>query len=314
MKKKLNKFQLTQLIRQAAQRIGFVDCGFSEVRSLTGHKQHYLDWIERGHQAGMEYMTRNIDQRLNPALLMDGAKTVISLLYNYYTSEKLEGSPLQIAKYAFGEDYHNAINEKLKQLDQFIGDLTDTVIQRSYVDTGPVLEKVWASNSGLGWIGKNSSLISRRHGSFVFIADIITSLELEYDKPLKDYCGSCRKCIEACPTSAIMDNRTIDSRQCISYQTIENRDDIPVTLKGKFHNYIFGCDICQDVCPWNKKSHSHTEALFSLNPEIRHMTLSDWENLDEKTFQHFFHKSAVKRAKFEGLKRNIDFVTLKVKG
>ncbi len=310
MKKELNKFQRTQLIRQEAQSLGFVDCGFSEVRSLIEHKQHYLDWIERGYHAGMEFMTRNIDKRLNPALLVDGARTIISLLYNYYTSEKLEGSPLQIAKYAFGEDYHNVINEKLQQLDQFIKDLTGKVIQRSYVDTGPVLEKVWASNSGLGWIGKNGCLISHKHGSFIFIAEIITSLELEYDKSLKDYCGSCRTCIEACPTQAIIENRTVDSRKCISYHTIENRGNIPIGLKGKFHNYIFGCDICQDVCPWNKKARPHSEPLFYLKEELRGMTANSWNGLDELTFQHIFRKSAVKRAKFSGLRRNLDFVAL----
>jgi epoxyqueuosine reductase len=309
MKKELDKFELTRLIRQEAQSLGFLECGFSKVRPIIEHKQQYLHWIEKGHHAGMGYMAHNIDKRINPALLVDDAKTVISLLYNYFSSEKLNNSSFQIAKYAFGEDYHDVVNDKLRQLDQFIRNLADNVIQQYNVDAWPVLEKVWAHNSGLGWIGKNSCLISREYGSFVFIAEIITSLDLDYNTPLKDYCGSCNKCIEACPTHAIMENRTVDCHRCISYHTIENRGAIPTELKGKFQNYIFGCDICQDICPWNKKARPHADPSFNLKQELREMNAEDWEKLDEATFQHIFRKSAVKRTKFSGLRRNIDFVS-----
>jgi epoxyqueuosine reductase len=300
---------LSHTIREEALRIGFLDCGFSKVRTLTEHQQHYNDWLKRGHHAGMDYMARNIYKRFNPALLVDGAKTVISLLYNYHTNETLTASPLKIAKYAYGEDYHYVIKHKLARLDKFMRHLTENINQRSFVDSAPILERSWANNSGLGWIGKNSCLISRKHGSFFFIAEIITSLELEYDQPsVKDYCGSCRKCTNACPTQAITENRTVNSNRCISYQTIENRGEIPNDLKGKFQHYIFGCDICQDVCPWNSKASQHSEPLFQLNADIKKMTLSDWKNIDEEFFQKKFRKLPITRATFTGLKRNIDVV------
>jgi len=314
MKNDLNSLNLTHLIFEEALKIGFLDCGFSKVRPLNEYRKPYLNWLQNGYHAGMGYMEKNIDKRLNPALLVEGSKTVISLLYNYFTFDKLEGSELQIAKYAFGKDYHDIIKDKLNQLTLFITNHAGEVNQRSFVDTGPILERAWAQNSRLGWIGRNSCLISRKHGSFVFIAEIITSLELEaadINNSSKDFCGSCRMCIDECPTQAITENRTIDSNKCISYQTIESRDEIPLALKGKFHNYIFGCDICQDVCPWNRRSKVHTEPLFQLKPEIRDMTLDGWKNLDEKTYQVIFQKSAVKRAKLAGVKRNIEFVSNK---
>jgi epoxyqueuosine reductase len=309
MKKKLSKSVITRLIREKAKNIGFIECGFSQVKPLNEYKQHYLTWIDNNHHAGMGYMERNIDKRFNPELLVEGAKTVISLLYNYYPPDKQIDSSYRIAKYAYGYDYHDVINEKLRQLDEFVRTCSDDVVQQYNVDVWPVMEKIWAYNSGLGWIGKNGCLISRKHGSFVFIAEIITSLELEYDTPLKDYCGSCNKCTEACPTQAIMNNRTLDSRRCISYHTIENKDDIPVYLKGKFQNYIFGCDICQDVCPWNKKSRPHTEPLFTLKLGLKELNTKDWQHMDESIFEDLFSKSAVKRTKFSGLKRNIQFVS-----
>jgi epoxyqueuosine reductase len=311
-KKELNKPHITQIIREEAVKFGFLDCGFSKIRPLNEYREPYLNWLRKGHHAGMAYMEQNIDKRIDPALLVDGAKSVITFLYNYYALEKLRGSELQIAKYAHGKDYHEVIGDKLKQLTQLITNMAGEVVHRSFVDTAPIMERVWAQNCGLGWIGKNSCLISRSHGSFVFIAEIITSLELDEDNvPSRDYCGSCRRCINSCPTEAIAENRTIDSNKCISYQTIENRGDIPLELKGKFHHYIFGCDICQDVCPWNRRAKAHAEPLFHLKPEIRDMTLDGWKNLDEKTYQTIFQKSAVKRAKYAGLKRNINFVTSK---
>ena len=311
MKKKFEKKELTRQIREEALRLGFLECGFAQIRPLDEFNKPFLKWLEQGHHAEMAYMERYIEQRTNPALLVDGAKSIISLLYNYYSPEKLMGSPLKIAKYAYGTDYHLVIKNKLKQLSLFIQQLDEDAVMRSFVDTGPVLEKAWAQNSGLGWIGKNGCLISRRHGSFVFIAEIITTLEFENDKPLKDFCGSCRRCMDTCPTQAITENRTINSHKCISYQTIENRGEIPDSLKEKFNNYIYGCDICQDVCPWDNISKPHAEPLFALRAELRDMTLNDWKNLDEITYQKVFQKSAVKRAKFVGLKRNIDFVIQK---
>lgn len=304
-----DSLSLPDKIREEAFRLGFIDCGFSKVRHLAEHESRYMDWYGQGHHASMEYMARNIDKRLNPALLVDDAKSVISLLYNYYTTESLQTSPLKIAKYAYGKDYHDIVKDKLRLLDQFIRDLAGDVNQRCFVDSAPVLERAWAQNSGLGWIGKNSCLISRKHGSFFFIAEIITTLELEpTHSAIKDYCGSCQKCIEACPTQAITANRTINSNRCISFHTIENKGDIPYSLKGKFENYIFGCDICQDVCPWNRKATPNSEPLFGLNPELQRMNLQDWQTLEEEAYRRIFKGSPVKRTKFSGLKRNIAFL------
>jgi epoxyqueuosine reductase len=298
---------LTQNIRNEALRLGFADCGFSKVSELTELTDIYNNWTNNNYHATMTYMERNVEKRLNPALLVENAKTVISLLYNYFTNEK-PGGKYKISRYAYGTDYHDVIKAKLKVLDTFIKTVAGEVNQRYFVDSAPVLERAWAQKSGLGWIGKNTCLISRKHGSFVFIAEIITSLELDYDEPLKDYCGDCHICIDACPTDAIKNNRLIDSNKCISFQTIENREEIDNTLKGKFNNYVFGCDICQEVCPWNKKAHPHNEPLFHLRDEINQLTKDKWEKMDENEFQRIFRKSAVKRTKFNGLKRNIAFV------
>jgi Uncharacterized Fe-S protein len=301
---------LSLKIREEAIRLGFLECGFSKVRPLKEHEAKYQDWLQKEYHATMNYMARNADKRIDPALLVDGAKTVISLLYNYYSHQKLEGSSLKIAKYAYGKDYHEVIKDKLKLLDQFISNLTGEVFQRCFVDSAPVLERAWAQNSGLGWIGKNSCLISRKYGSFFFIAEIITTLELETSQStIKDYCGSCQKCVDACPTHAINTNRTVNSNLCISYHTIENKGDIQADLKGKFRDYIFGCDICQDVCPWNRKAIPHVEPLFHLKSDLKDMRLSDWLSISEEKYRLLFQGSPVKRAKFHGLKRNITFVT-----
>ncbi|HEX2935121.1 MAG TPA: tRNA epoxyqueuosine(34) reductase QueG [Bacteroidales bacterium] len=299
---------LTNEIRDEAQRLGFAACGFAAVRSLEELKPKYEQWIDNGYHASMAYMDRNVDKRLDPALLVEGTKTVISLLYNYYTSDQLSQTTYKISRYAYGTDYHEVIKDKLNALDAFIRSRAENVIQRSFVDSAPVLERAWAQESGLGWIGKNTCLISRRHGSFLFISEIITSLELSYDEPLKDYCGSCRKCIDACPTQAIVDGRLIDSNKCISYQTIENRGEIPDQLAGKFSNYVFGCDICQEVCPWNTKAHHHNEPLFHLRDEIRDLTPEQWQNMKEEDYQRIFRKSAIKRSKFSGISRNVAFL------
>lgn len=301
---------LTNEIRSEAQRLGFAACGFGRVRPLEEFQHKYQQWIDSGYHASMSYMERNVEKRIDPGQLVEGAKTVISLLYNYYTPDQLSQTKYKVSRYAYGTDYHEVIKDKLKALDAFIRSRSENVVQRSFVDSAPILERAWAQESGLGWIGKNTCLISRRHGSFLFISEIITSLELSYDEPLKDYCGSCRKCIDACPTQAIKDGRLIDSNKCISYQTIENRGDIPNHLTGKFNRYVFGCDICQEVCPWNTKAHSHNEPLFYLRGEIKDLTPEQWENITEDDYQRIFRKSAVKRAKFSGITRNIAFVKI----
>jgi epoxyqueuosine reductase len=309
--RKTDSHTLAAEIRQEAIRLGFLECGFSVARRLSEHEGHYTKWLSDGHHASLGYMERNIDKRFDPTLLVEGAKTIISLLYNYFTEDKLTGSPLKISKYALNEDYHFVIKEKLNLLDLFIKEKAADATQRYFVDSAPILEKAWAQNSGLGWIGKNSCLVSRQHGSFFFIAEMITSLELEdTGQSLKDYCGSCRKCIDACPTQAITDERTINSNRCISYHTIENRDEIPSELHGKFEQYIFGCDICQDVCPWNKKAIPHSEPLFHLKEELKKMTREDWNELNTEKYQTLFRKSAVKRTKFTGLKRNIEIALI----
>lgn len=256
----------------------------------------------------MEYMERNVEKRLNPIFLVENCKSVISLLYNYYTTDKLSPSGYKISKYAYGIDYHFVIKEKLRELESVLKSLDETIQIRYFVDSAPVFERFWAQQSGLGWIGKNTCLISRRHGSFFFIAEVISSLELEYDEPAADYCATCTKCIDACPTNAILPGKLIDSNKCISYQTIENKGEIDPQLKGKFNNYIFGCDICQDVCPWNRKAVSHQEPKFNLNTHLKELSSDDWHNLSQEKFNTIFGKSAVKRTKYSGLMRNIEFL------
>lgn len=299
---------LTNEIRDEARRLGFAACGFARVRPLKEFQHKYQQWIDNGYHASMSYMERNVDKRFDPGKLVEGAKTVISLLYNYYTPDQLSQTTYKVSRYAYGTDYHEVIRDKLNALDAFIRARSVNVVQRSYVDSAPVLERAWAQESGLGWIGKNTCLISRRHGSFLFISEIITSLELSYDEPLKDYCGSCNKCIDACPTQAIVDGRLIDSNKCISYQTIENRREIPDDLAGKFNQYVFGCDICQEVCPWNTKAHPHKEPLFHLRGEIKDLTSEQWEYMTEEDYQRIFRKSAIKRTKYAGISRNIAFI------
>ena len=256
----------------------------------------------------MSYMENNFDKRLNPKLLVDGAKSVVSLLLNYYPSELQNQESYKISKYAFGQDYHSVIKEKLKELLFSIQENIGAVDGRAFVDSAPILDKAWAAKSGLGWIGKNSNLLTQQVGSFYFIAELIIDLELEYDHATTDHCGTCTSCIDSCPTEAIVAPYIVDGSKCISYFTIELKENIPAEMKGKFDDWAFGCDICQDVCPWNKFSKSHSEPLFNPNPELLSMTKKDWEEITEETFKTVFKNSAVKRTKFEGLKRNIDFI------
>ncbi len=256
----------------------------------------------------MGYMENHFDKRLNPTLLVDDSKSVISLLLNYYPEQTQIADSYKISKYAYGQDYHFVIKEKLKEFLFSIQENIGEVSGRAFVDSAPVLDKAWAAKSGLGWIGKNSNLLSKQVGSFFFIAELIVDLELEYDTAVTDHCGSCTKCIDACPTGAIIAPYVVDGSKCISYFTIELKDNIPQEMKGKFDDWAFGCDVCQDVCPWNRFSKPHNEPLFNPNPELLSMTKKDWEEITEETFRAVFKNSAVKRAKYDGLKRNIDFL------
>jgi len=265
-------------------------------------------WLKNNAHGQMGYMENHFDKRLNPTLLVDDSKSVISLLLNYYPQETQIADSYKISKYAYGQDYHFVIKEKLKEFLFSIQENIGEVSGRAFVDSAPVLDKAWAAKSGLGWIGKNSNLLSKQVGSFFFIAELIVDLDLEYDTAVTDHCGSCTKCIDACPTSAIIAPYVVDGSKCISYFTIELKDNIPQEMKGKFDDWAFGCDVCQDVCPWNRFSKPHNEPLFNPNPELLSLTKKDWEEITEETFRAVFKNSAVKRAKYDGLKRNIDFL------
>lgn len=265
-------------------------------------------WLKNNAHGQMGYMENHFDKRLDPTLLVDDSKSVISLLLNYYPEQTQIEDSYKISKYAYGQDYHFVIKEKLKEFLFSIQENIGEVSGRAFVDSAPVLDKAWAAKSGLGWIGKNSNLLSKQVGSFFFIAELIVDLELEYDNAVTDHCGSCTKCIDACPTGAIIAPYVVDGSKCISYFTIELKDNIPQEMKGKFDDWAFGCDVCQDVCPWNRFSKPHNEPLFNPNPELLSMTKKDWEEITEETFRAVFKNSAVKRAKYDGLKRNLDFL------
>ena len=314
----------TQLIKSLASQLGFSYCGISKAEFLEEEAPKLEEWLKRGYQGKMSYLENHFDKRLDPTLLVPGAKSVISLLYNYYPEKDLssiasakedypsyakasEGT-LKIAKYAYGEDYHFVIKDKLKTFMDLIQKEIGEVSGRAFVDSAPVHERAWAKKSGLGWIGKNSLLLNRSMGSFFFLSEIILDMELEYDGPIKDYCGTCTACMDACPTDAIPEPYVVDGSKCISYFTIELKEEIPTEVKGKFENWIFGCDICQDVCPWNSFSKPHHEPKFKPHPDLEHMTKQDWTEITEDVFEKLFKKSAVKRTKLEGLKRNVGFV------
>ncbi len=298
----------TQLIKQECKRLGFDYCGISKAGFLEEEAPRLETWLNKGMQGKMGYMERHFDKRLDPRLLVDNAKSVISLLLNYYPEKKQTIADYKISKYAYGEDYHEVIKEKLEELLRFIKQKIGDVNGRAFVDSAPVLDKAWAKKSGLGWIGKNANLINKQSGSFYFIAELIIDLDLEYDNAIKDYCGTCTKCIDACPTGAIVEPYVVDGSKCISYFTIELKENIPDDVKGKMDNWVFGCDVCQDVCPWNSFSIPHQEKKFEPIPHLLDMTKRDWEELNENTFSRVFKNSAVKRTKFSGLKRNIAFV------
>lgn len=299
----------TRFVKSEAARLGFAFCGISQAEFLSDEAPRLEEWLRRGYQGKMQYLENHFDKRLDPTLLVPGAKSVISLLYNYSPQQDLpsEGS-FKIARYAYGEDYHFVIKEKLRDFLARIRDEIGEVNGRVFVDSAPVMERAWAKRSGLGWIGKNSLLLNRKMGSFFFLAELIIDLELEYDGPIKDYCGSCTACMDACPTGAIPQPYVVDGSKCISYFTIELKEEIPREMQGKFENWIFGCDICQEVCPWNRFAKPHREARFEPHPELEKMTRQDWVELTEEVFKKLFKKSAVKRTGFKGLQRNIRFV------
>jgi len=296
------------LIKNEALRLGFSHCGFSKADFLEDEAPRLEKWLNNHHHGEMSYMANHFDKRLDPRLLVDDAKTVVSLLLNYYTEERQNPDAPKISKYAYGEDYHFVLKDKLKDLLRFIRDEIGQINGRVFVDSAPVMDKAWAKRSGLGWMGKNTNIINKKHGSFFFIAELIIDLEIEPDSPVLDHCGSCTACIDACPTEALVAPYQIDGSKCISYFTIELKDAIPNEMKGKMDDWMFGCDVCQNVCPWNRFSKPHQEKRFEPHPDLLTMSQSDWLELSEETFSKIFKSSALKRAKYAGLKRNIDFL------
>ena len=296
----------SQLIKQKAEKFGFQSCGISKAEFLEEEAPRLEAWLNKGYHGEMNYMENHFDKRLNPTLLVDGAKSVISLSYNYFPKVKIdEINNFKISKYAYGEDYHEVIKDILKNM---VAELQEEIGEfgfRVFVDSAPVLEKAWARKSGLGWVGKNANLITKKHGSFYFLAEIICDLELEYDLAVTDHCGSCRACIDACPTQAIVSDRIVDGSKCISYATIELKNEIPDYFNGKMDDWIFGCDVCQDVCPWNRFSAPSLESKFKPNLEKLNFRKTEWKDLTQEIFSEIFRKSAVKRTKFAGLMRNI---------
>ena len=285
-----------------------MSCGISEAGFLEKEAPRLEKWLKNNNHGQMSYMENHFDKRLDPTLLVDGAKSVVSLLLNYYPSELQREDSYKISKYAYGQDYHFVIKEKLNELLFSIQEHIGAVSGRAFVDSAPVLDKAWAAKSGLGWIGKNSNLITQKVGSFYFIAELIIDLELEYDFATTDHCGSCTACLDACPTQAIIAPYQVDGSKCISYYTIELKDNLPEEMKGKLDDWAFGCDVCQDVCPWNRFSKPHSEPLFQANPELLSYSKQDWEEITAETFQKVFKDSPLKRTKLEGLKRNIQFL------
>lgn len=303
-----SKERNTQFIKNEAKRLGFMSCGISKAEFLEEEAPRLEKWLNENRHGEMRYMENHFDKRLDPTLLVEGSKSVISLLLNYYPDQMQRSDSYKISKYAYGQDYHHVIKSKLKELLFVIQDEIGEVHGRAFVDSAPVLDKVWAKRSGLGWIGKHSNLLSKQVGSFFFIAELIVDLELNYDAPVTDHCGSCTACIDACPTKAIVSPYVVDGSKCISYFTIELKDAIPTEVSNKFDDWVFGCDVCQDVCPWNRFSKAHNEPLFSPNEKLLNYSKSDWEEITEEVFAEIFRKSAVKRTKYSGLTRNIKFV------
>lgn len=303
-----NKSKHSAMIKAEALRLGFLSCGISAAGFLESEAPHLERWLNSQMHGQMYYMENNFDKRLDPRLLVEGAKSVVSLTLNYFPEEVQNADSFKISKYAYGEDYHFVIKDKLKELFFFIQREIGEVGGRVFVDSAPVLDKAWAAKSGLGWVGKNNNLITRKHGSFFFIAELIIDLDLEVDGPTTDHCGTCTKCIDACPTNAIESPYIVNGSKCISYLTIELKDDIPSEFSNKLDDWMFGCDVCQDVCPWNRFATPHTESRFIPNNQLISLDKREWTELTKETFNVIFNKSAIKRTKFEGLLRNIQFL------
>ena len=306
----ISKREYTRFIKSEAQQLGFLSCGISKAGFLEKEAPQLESWLKNGSHGEMAYMENNFDKRLDPTKLVDGAKSVISLTLNYYTDQvQMDPEAPKISQYAFGEDYHSVIKKKLNLLLEAIQEHIGEVNGRAFVDSAPVLDKAWAKKSGLGWIGKNSNLISKKTGSFFFLAEVIIDLDLEYDiAPTQDHCGTCTKCIDACPTEAIVAPYVVDGSRCISYLTIELKNELPTEFQGKMDNWMFGCDVCQDVCPWNKFSVLNTEPAFKAKKDLLGVSSAEWQEITQDTFSTLFKNSAVKRTKFSGLKRNIEFL------
>lgn len=303
-----NKTQYTIFIKEEAKRLGFLSCGISKAGFLEEEAPRLEKWLNQNQNGQMTYMENHFDKRLDPTKLVEDSKSVVSLLLNYYPDKQQVDDSFKISKYAYGQDYHFVIKEKLNVLLTAIQNHIGSVSGRCFVDSAPVLDKAWAAKSGLGWIGKNGNLLTQKVGSFYFIAELIIDLDLDYDHATTNHCGTCTACIDACPTSAIVSPYIVDGSKCISYFTIELKENIPTAMKGTFDNWVFGCDVCQDVCPWNKFSKPHAEPLFNPNPEILSMSKKDWLEITEETFNVVFKKSPLKRSKYEGIKRNILFL------
>ena len=302
------KSKHTSLIKSQAKELGFLSCGISKAEFLEDEAPRLEKWLKDNKHGEMHYMENHFDKRLDPTKLVENSKSVISLILNYFPKEQQYKESYKLSKYAYGTDYHFVIKDKLKQLLLFIQEEIGEVHGRAFVDSAPVLDKAWAAKSGLGWIGKHSNLLTQQVGSFYFIAELIVDLDLEYDTPVTDHCGTCTACIDACPTQAIVEPYVVDGSKCISYFTIELKDNIPQAFKGQFEDWMFGCDVCQDVCPWNRFSKPHNEPLFNPHPDLLGFSKKDWHDITEETFRKVFKKSAVKRTKFSGLKRNINFL------
>lgn len=304
------KIKHTSNIKQAASALGFDYCGIAKATKLDDDAKRLEQWLSKNMHGTMHYMEKYFEQRINPSVLVPGARSVITLLLNYFPAQQQNATAPKISKYAFGNDYHEVIKEKLNLLIQHIKENIGEINGRGFVDSAPVLERTWAQRSGIGWIGKNGNLITKKNGSFFFIATLITDLQLEYDDAYaKDYCGTCTKCIDECPTNAILNNKIIDGSKCISYFTIELKNEIiPNEMKNKFQNWMFGCDICQDVCPWNRFSKITKEKKFAPLPEILNLSTKEWSQLTEESFNKIFKHSPLKRSKYKGIMRNLKFI------
>ena len=306
-----NTARHTRIIKTIAADMGFDHCGIAKAHRLEEDARRLENWLNKGMHGTMQYMEDHFDLRIDPSKLVPGARSVITLLLNYFPAQHQPPGAPKISKYALGNDYHEVIRTKLKLFLQKIRDQVGEISGRGFVDSAPVLERSWAQNAGIGWVGKNGNLISKQGGSFFFIATLITDLELEYDAPfIKDHCGTCTKCIDACPTEAILPDKVVDGSKCISYFTIELKEAlIPGSMKGKFDNWMFGCDVCQDVCPWNLFSKPTHELNFTPLPQVLHFTKNDWEELTEESFKAIFRNSPLRRSKYQGIKRNLKFIS-----